>query len=70
MKISLKVKRLDLKGMSTEIKCPKCGKAFTEKISVLRPGGIRKCPSCGITIEYTGENVARKMRKALSDAFK
>jgi DNA-directed RNA polymerase subunit RPC12/RpoP len=70
MKISYKIRHPDFKKMTSEIICTECGKPFTEKVSNLRPGYSRKCPNCGVLIEFAGDNVAQKIRKALGDAFK
>lgn len=69
MKISLKIRYPDFDKMTSEIKCSKCGKPFTEKVSNLRPGFTRTCPNCGILIEFTGDNLAQKIKDALGKAF-
>lgn len=70
MKISFTIRYPDFDKMTSEIQCTKCGKPFTEKLSNLRPGYTRTCPNCGILIEFTGDNVAQKIKNVLDSAFK
>ncbi len=56
MKFEIKVTVPEVK---IDLKCPKCGHIFQEKIREIKPGRIKTCPHCGVTIEYKGDDLSK-----------
>jgi rRNA maturation endonuclease Nob1 len=55
-----------MKKIETSIACPKCKRNFKVKIADMHPGNSKICPSCGSSIEFTGDD-CRKTQKAFDD---
>ncbi len=56
-----------------DITCPACNRKFKESASTMEPGKTRTCPSCGKTLEYTGDDVnegERDINSAMADLKK
>ena len=45
--------------LKVDLKCPKCGSKFQEKLKNMKPGRTKICPRCRVTIEYTGDDASK-----------
>jgi len=55
--------------LRAEVPCPNCNRKFKIRVEDMRPGNSRSCPSCGVTINFRGDD-GRKTQKALDDLEK
>lgn len=55
--------------LEIDITCPGCSKRFKQRIENIRPGGQRTCPSCGVVIDFAGDDM-RKAQRAMDDFTK
>ena len=55
--------------LEIDIYCSQCGKRHKQRVEQMRPGNVGHCPSCGIAIEFTGDD-GRKTQKAFDDLDK
>ncbi len=62
------MKELAMK-LEFDIACSHCGKSFKQRVDAMRPGHSTRCPSCGITIQFSGDD-GRKVQKAVDDVEK
>ncbi len=58
-----------MKELEAEITCPSCHKGIKIKVKEMIPGHTKNCPSCGLTISFSGDD-GRKAQKALDDLQK
>ncbi len=50
-------------NLNVKIPCPKCKAKFAERMSNIHSGGKKICPSCGVTINYTGDDCRKLLRQ-------
>lgn len=50
--------------LEVEVTCPKCKGKFKQRVEAMRPGASRRCPYCGVTIEFEGDD-GRKAQQAM-----
>lgn len=55
--------------LEIDITCPGCGKSLKQKIETMRLGRQRTCPSCGVVINFAGDD-GRKAQRAMDDFMK
>jgi len=46
-------------NVEIDITCPACNHTFKEHASNMEAGKTRPCPSCGKTIEFTGDDLSK-----------
>ncbi len=61
-----------MNSFEVEIPCPHCGRRFKERMANMKPGNTRTCPSCRVSIQYTGDDASKLERdvKRSIDEFK
>ena len=55
-----------MKKLEFDLDCPQCNRKFKQRVEDMRPGCSRKCPYCGVTIQFEGDD-GRGVQKSLDD---
>ena len=50
--------------LSFDLECPSCHFKVQQRVEDMRPGASRNCPSCGVTINFSGDD-GREVQQAL-----
>jgi uncharacterized C2H2 Zn-finger protein len=45
--------------IENELRCPGCEGKFKVALAEMRPGSFTRCPSCGATFKFTGDDGAK-----------
>ncbi len=49
-----------------DLECSNCHRKFKQKVEEMRPGRARRCPYCGTTIKFMGDD-GHQVQKAIDD---
>lgn len=55
-----------MKKLEFDIECPNCHRKIRQRFEDMRPGKSKKCPSCGLILEFNGDD-GLKIQKSLDD---
>ena len=55
-----------MKKLAVDVECASCHRKIPMRVEEMVPGRSRRCPSCGVTLKFTGDD-GRKAQKALDD---
>lgn len=45
-----------MKKLTVELTCPKCEAVFRQVLEDMSPGVTRRCPHCGVDIQFAGDD--------------
>jgi len=48
--------------LEMKVTCPNCHRKFTQRVEEMRPGRSGKCPGCGMTFKFKGDDGAKTQR--------
>jgi PHP family Zn ribbon phosphoesterase len=55
--------------LEADVTCPGCNRNFKLKVKEMVPGRSKKCPKCGASIHFKGDD-GRKAQKAMDDLMR